>query len=155
MLFEGPLTPFDWGQKDCRPKQKNACTLAKVEHLVARYHPAVLVLETLPRGARQTPRLRALYLALRHLAASEDIAIIEYSRGAIRSSFSPLGARTKYEIAQVIARQIPAFHHRLPRLRSKCWMSLDLRQSLFDAAALGLTYYMGLSSTPKRAPLGE
>lgn len=41
------------------------------------------------------------------------------------------GAFTKYEIAKAIARRIPAFAHRLPRLR-KLWMSEDPRQGLFD-----------------------
>ena len=58
----------------------------------------------------------------------------------MKECFASVGAGTKYEIAKAIATQIPAFAHRLPRLR-KIWMSEDPRQSLFDAAALGLTFF--------------
>lgn len=54
--------------------------------------------------------------------------------------FWPLDAHTKYEIAQVIARQLPAFAHRLPRLR-KIWMSEHPRQSWFDEVALTAVFY--------------
>jgi len=51
------------------------------------------------------------------------------------------GAETKYEIAQAVAGIIPAFKHRLPPIR-KIWQSEDERQSLFDAASLGIAYYV-------------
>jgi len=52
-----------------------------------------------------------------------------------------VGARTKYEIAHAVARIIPAFKFRLQPVR-KPWQSEDARQSPFDAAALGIVYYV-------------
>ena len=79
---------------------------------------------------------------LAHLAQSEGIDVAYYDRQTIRHAFAPVGAKSKVEIAQAIARAIPAFAHRLPPVR-KIWMSEDSRQMLFDAAALGMTYYSG------------
>jgi len=75
-----------------------------------------------------------------HLSESEFIEVSRISRGSIRACFASVGAKTKYEIAQAVARQIPALAHRLPPLR-KIWMSEDPRQSLFDVAALGVAFY--------------
>ncbi len=77
---------------------------------------------------------------LAHVAEAEFVELHRYSRVAVKECFAPVGASTKYEIAKAVATQIPAFAHRIPRFR-KPWMSEDPRQSLFDAAALGLTFF--------------
>jgi hypothetical protein len=58
----------------------------------------------------------------------------------IRTVFASVGASTRYEIAQVISQHIDVFSHRMPRKR-KPWESEDARQSIFDAAALAMTYF--------------
>jgi len=141
VLFEGPQSPYDWGVKEIRKKHKNEQTLASIHALIERYRPDYLIIEDhIEHGSRRSSRIRRLYRMIAHLAETEQIDLFRYSRRAIRACFEPAGARTKFEIAQAIARQIPAFAHRLPRVR-KIWMSEDPRQSLFDAAALGITYY--------------
>ena len=75
-----------------------------------------------------------------HFAEAEYVELHRCSKKEVRTCFASVGAGTKYEIAKAIATQIPAFAHRIPRFR-KPWMSEDPRQSLFDAAALGLTYF--------------
>lgn len=148
VLFEGPLTPFDWGVVRVRKSNKNAVILARVKRLIERYHPECMVLEDLtPRMARHSSRIRAFSLRLEHLAATDAMDIYRYDRASIRRCFAPIGARTKVEIGHAIAQQIPAFQHRLPPLR-KIWMSEDARQSLFDAAALGMTHM--LRTSPKQ-----
>lgn len=141
VLFEGPLNPYDWGIKEIRKKQKNERTLESIQELINRYRPAYLIIEDhTEKGSRRSSRIRRLYRMLMHLAESEQVEVFRYSQKAIRNCFESVGARSKYEIAQAIARQIPAFAHRMPKLR-KIWMSEDPRQSLFDAAALGVVFY--------------
>ena len=141
VLLEGPESPYDWGIREIKGKQKNAKTLEEVKKLIGRYRPEVLVIEDAAGGkSRRTTRIRRLYRLLIHLAKSEYVDTHRYSRSVIKQCFAPVGATTKHEIAKAIAMQIPAFAHRIPRER-KPWMSEDSRQSLFDAAALGLTYY--------------
>lgn len=141
VLFEGPQSPHDWGVKEIRKKSKNEQTLKSIHALIERYRPDYLIIEDhTEHGSRRSSRIRRLYRMLMHLAETEQVELFRYSRRAVRTCFEPVGARTKYEIAQAIARQIPAFAHRLPPLR-KIWMSEDPRQSLFDAAALGIAFY--------------
>ncbi|MEF8699268.1 MAG: hypothetical protein V5B33_08065 [Candidatus Accumulibacter sp. UW20] len=141
VLFEGPDAPFDWGIKEVRQKSKNSKVLDDVKVLIERYHPEVLVLQNTDQGqARRAARIRRLSCMLGHLALSLHMEVYQFTRAELRDCFASVGAVTKYEIAKAIATQIPAFAHRLPRVR-KLWMSEDPRQSLFDAAALGLTYY--------------
>lgn len=140
VLFEGPDAPFDWGIKEVREKQKNEKTLDGIQAILERYRPEVLVIEDTGHGSRRTTRIRRLYKMLAHLAETESVEVVRYTRADIRACFASVGAKTKYEIAKAIAKEIPAFMHRLPPVR-KIWMSEDSRQSLFDAAALGITHY--------------
>ena len=148
VLFEGPESPYDWGVRDIRKRPKNDGTLESIRALVDRYHPDQIVIEDYAeKGSRRSVRIRTLYRMLLHFAETEHIEVSRIAKKDIRAVFEVAGARTKYEIAQVIARQIPAFTHRLPRLR-KLWMNEDPRQGLFDAATLGVIFYKIATHTP-------
>jgi hypothetical protein len=141
VLFEGPQSPFDWGVREFRGTRKNARTLKALKKLLDRYRPEALVIENTSRvRSRRVARIKRLHRMIRHLAEVEQIETHRYTRSDVRACFASVGAIRKHEIAQAIATIIPAFAHRLPRKR-KIWMSEDPRQSLFDAAALGLTFY--------------
>lgn len=137
VVFEGALTPFDWGTVGIAGPNKNAKILQRIEAIVEKSHPQAIILQD---TSRRCARIRALSLAIQHMASSTRIDVHSYDRATIRHCFAPAGARTKVEIAHAIARMIPAFAHRLPPVR-KIWMTEDMRQSLFDAAALVLVYY--------------
>lgn len=152
VLFEGPLAPFDWGISETKGRRMNASQLKRIQSIIERYHPTTLVIENL--SAKRSPQVRARSLGLRHMAVASEMNVCLYDRAAIRLCFASVGARTKYEIAQAIARELPALSHRLPPLR-KIWATEDARQSLFDAAALGLTYFRGPAAKPPRPrPIG-
>ncbi len=141
VLFEGPNKPFDWGVKDITGKSKGSRTLGEIKKIVDRYRPEVLVIEdTAGKNPHRNSRIRKLYRMLGHFAAAEYVDLYHCAKAEIKECFASVGAGTKYEIANAIATQIPAFAHRIPR-RRKRWMSGDRRQSLFDAAALGITYF--------------
>lgn len=141
VFFEGPDSPFEWGVKDVREKHKNRKSLEAIKKLIDRYRPEILVIEdTSDSGPRRTSRIRKLYRMLAHVAEAEFVELHRYSKTEVKGCFASVGASTKYEIAKAVATQIPAFAHRIPRFR-KPWMSEDPRQSLFDAAALALTYF--------------
>lgn len=143
VLFEGPLSPYDWAVKEVRKKNKNECTLEHINVLIQRYRPDYLLIEDhTEKGSRRSSRIRRLYRSIIHLAKVEQIEVMRYGKTAIRACFGPEGAHTKYEIAKAIAREIPALAHRLPP-RRKAWMSEDPRQGMFDAAALGVVFYAG------------
>ena len=131
VLFEGPESPFDWGVREIKGKNKNVKTLDALKGLIDRYRPEVLVLTDMSENnSRQTSRVRKLHRMIKHLAGTEYVDLYQFPKSAVKAYFEPVGATTKYEIAKVIAQQIPAFSHRLPPYR-KIWMSADPRQYLF------------------------
>lgn len=140
VLFEGPTTPFDWGIKDLRGKDKNTRTLAAMQRLIAEYHPRVIVIEEVDRYSRRGPRIRDLLSSVEVFARKEGVPVFSYGRRDIRKVFANDGARTRPEIAKAIAESMSALAPRLPPLR-KLWMSEDSRQSLFDAAALATVFF--------------
>ena len=150
VAFEGPESPYDWGVTVITGRRKNARCVRSIKRIIERYQPHTIVLEDVAEdGARRASRIRKLSWAIAHLAQSERIDVYRYTKATVRNTFRRSGATTKYEIAQAIAIHIPAFAHRIPPLR-KPWMSEDPRMSLFDAAALGLTYF---AMAPERGDL--
>jgi hypothetical protein len=149
VLFEGSESPFTWRASEILGRDKNAKILERVTALIKLYGPEALVLEDIDdRGCRRGTRNRNLSRALARLAERECVKVVRYSRSQVMQSFSPTGIATKYEIAMLIAKHIPALAPRMPKVR-KPWMSEELRQGVFDAAALGITFY-GRSGTQGR-----
>ncbi len=141
VLFEGPLSPVDWGVKDIYGPNKNARCVEGIAKLIETYQPDAVVIEDCAvTGSRRSSRIRRLYRAIEAWTSNQAIETYRYSRNLIRETFSRLGGFTKQEIAEVIARYIPAFEHRLPPTR-RPWMSEDSRMGIFDATALTFTFF--------------
>lgn len=139
-LFEGPVTPVDWGLATAK-MDRSARSLARFERLLERYEPWTVVFEAFEDGAsRRYERIQELYRQMIAAAAMRDIRVAVYDRDTVRRCFEHAGKRTRHGIALSIAEQIELFRHRLPRERKR-WESEDARQSLFDAVALALTHF--------------
>ena len=146
ILFERPLSPVDWGIASAK-KGRNSRLSARFERLLGRHEPAVLVLEEFDRRAE---RIQMLCRQFVHLAAVRGMDTPIYRKNVIRTVFASIGATTRFEIAHVIAQHLDAFNHRMPKKR-RPWESEDPRQSLFDAAALAITYF-AVTGSPDQAP---
>jgi hypothetical protein len=141
ILMRGPLSPVDWGTRDARGKQKNARALEKVMALIEAHQPDAIVLEdpTAPGSSRST-RIKRLSRAIAALADSRAVEVHAYPRSRVKDCFEKYGARTRHEIAMVIAKQVAALERFLPR-RRRLWEVEDFRMSIFNAAALAITFY--------------
>lgn len=140
VVFEGPFTPHDWGTVIARG-DKNAVCLRKLDLMLERFTPEALLLEATGKGSSfRSERIARLYQAVATMAASRGINVHVYPLGDVKACFASVGARTRQEIAEAVARHIDAFGHRLPKAR-KPWQSEDRRMALFCAAALVLTHY--------------
>jgi Holliday junction resolvasome RuvABC endonuclease subunit len=139
-LFENPVVPVDWGLASVKAK-RTARSLARFEKLLDRYEPKVVVFEQFnEHPARRVSRIQELCRKMIAVAASRGMRTPIYSRETVRECFESRGAKTRRAIALSIADQIEVFRNRLPRERKR-WNSEDVRQSLFDAVALALTYF--------------
>jgi hypothetical protein len=141
VLFEGSLSPLDWGKTRRYGPEKNDHCLKIAGALFNRYHPDVLVLQdTSWAGARRSQRITNLNASLFEFGERHGVAVCAFSRDRVRAAFSYLGSPTKQAIAEAIAKHIPAFEPYLPPER-KPWMEEDARMGIFDAAALALTFF--------------
>lgn len=134
---------IDWGIKGIKWKDKNFLALSVAKQVIERFAPDVLVLEDMKaKGARRHERVRALNQLIAQHARTKKIAIKRFAQRAVHDHF---GVHTKHAMAETIAEQLPLLKPRLPSKR-KTWQAEDRRQSLFDAAGLGLLYIAGGAS---------
>ena len=141
VLFEGTLSPYDWGMFECRGARKDASCLRKMTELLGLYDIDVLVIQhTGPDGTRRALRLSMLNTALEAAAREHGVPVFKYSRDDVYLTFASAGFANKQSLAEVIAKHIPAFERHVPPPR-KPWMSEDARMGLFDAAALALVFF--------------
>jgi|SRR5579863_1066928 len=139
VVFTGPWSPHDWGTVDARGDKNSVC-LRKLEKLLDRFLPETLILEEARSVANRSDRINRLYKAIVALCRGRSIDVAIYRLGDIKFCFASVGARTRQEIAEAVARQLSAFDHRVPKPR-KPWDSEARRMPMFCAAALGLTHY--------------
>lgn len=124
VLFEGPYTPIDWGLVSAGA-DKNASCLRRLERLLDRFNPEILVLEAYDRDTtRRARRIADLCVAVRRTADDRGVETVAYSRADVREAFAEVKARTRREIAEAMARHFEAFRHRLPKPR-RPWESED------------------------------
>jgi Holliday junction resolvasome RuvABC endonuclease subunit len=141
VLFEGHLSPVDWGVKELRGPGKHRRSLAGIVTILDRYLPAVLVIQnTSLNGTTRAGRITKLNAAVAEIAEGRGILVHAYSRADVQRAFAYLGVPNKQSLAEMIANHIPAFERYVPPPR-KPWMSEDTRMGIFDAAALALTFF--------------
>jgi hypothetical protein len=136
-MFEGPDELVDWGIKSFR-HGANAVKVplnVKLASLLDEHEPDVVVIKT--------PRTAALKRAARTIAAMaryRRIPVRLISRTSVREAF-PESNHNKYQIATAIAARYPELSPRLGPKR-KFWQAEKYSMSIFDAAALGIAYFM-------------
>jgi predicted RNA-binding Zn ribbon-like protein len=141
VVFDGPQSPIDWIIRGCRGTAKTVAAVEATTKLVDRYQPDVIVVRGHDAAyGRRSSHIRQVERLVETYAASQAIDCHRVTREQIRTCFRTTGARTRYEIAQIIAAHIPAFQHHLPPAR-KPWETERRRLGLFDAASLAMTYY--------------
>jgi len=141
-VLEAPCLLVDRGQRIARPKTGEL--LRKVDALLSKHYPAVLVLEDIASpGARRRKRARREIRSMEHLALKRGVVVERVSRLTVLDTFAP--GRGKYEVAVRLAEIFPELSGRLPWKR-KIWMPEDPRINVFDA--LGLAAALVARSDP-------
>lgn len=139
VAFEGPFALYDFGLVFVQADKNRRC-LEHFERLLTRLEPEAVVLEAFPENVRRTARIVTLQRAFVASALSRGIETAMHPHGEVQAMFSPVGARSRQEIALAVARQVPGLGHRLPRKR-RAWHCEDRRMALFNAAALVITHF--------------
>jgi hypothetical protein len=140
VLFDRPGHLANWGMVDVNG-DKNAGCLLRIENLLKRHSPAILVLEDVHCGrSRRSERVRLLYRSMIHAAEEHEVSVRVYPRITVGACFAPDRVRTRQEIAEAVAQKVAPLRHIVPP-RRKLWSSEHRRLGLFQAAALALTYF--------------
>lgn len=140
-VFEGSRSLVDWGVKHIRSGRKNARAMQAVRDLATFYHPDRLVIRDYGRSdAKHNVRIKGLLSSIAVFAKEDRMRTVMLGRAEIRACFGKHGAKSKKEIAETVARAFVELEPRLPPVR-RIWMSEDARMSMFDAVALGMTYF--------------
>jgi len=141
VLFEGPLTPVDWGIASAKTNKSAQC-VARFKQLLDQYQPAALVLEKFDEeDSRRGERIRELAHTMHGFANNREMDTPVYSRAEVSTTITGNAKANRHAVASAVVERLPVLRHRLPEAR-KLWQSEDNRQSLFDAAALGITHYI-------------
>ena len=141
ILFEGHLSPYDWGIRETRETRKGAGCLPRITQLFDRCTPDALVIQdTSKQGTKRALWIRSLNASIAALAKDRRIPVFTFSRDQVQDAFERYGPPNKQSVAELIAKHIPAFEQYVPPPR-KPWMSEDRRMGLFDAAALALVFF--------------
>lgn len=139
-VFEGRHSLIDWGVKEVRG-DKNRQSLAKASNLLLWYKPDILVLENpFADGGRRSTRIKQLHRQLTELAESCKVQTKQISRSDIKAVFELRSAKSRYDIALAIAEELPPLAPWLPPPR-KIWLGENPRLSIFDAAALAISFF--------------
>jgi hypothetical protein len=143
-VLEAPAFLVDWGSKSAPAHNRDIPR--KVDELLSRYKPDVLVLEDLAAdGARRRVRAKKEIEAMERLAITRGVGVERVSRLKVLDTFAP--GKTKYEVAVCLAEIFPVLANRLPRKRNT-WRPEEVRMSVFDAVGFAGVSRNGLSHGP-------
>jgi hypothetical protein len=151
-VLEAPARLVDRGQRTARPK--TGALVRKVDALLSKHYPAVLVLEDITApGARRRKRARREIRSLERLALKRGVKVQLVSRFAVRDAFAP--GKGKYEVAVRLAEIFPELRDRLPWKR-KVYMPEDPRMNVFDAVGLAAALVMRpVEGSPRPASIPQ
>lgn len=140
VLCEGPFVLVQCGVFTALRGNKNTGCIRKAERLIAKLKPSEFVIENCAANPRRHARIKRLCLDLLNVAAERGLYIASYPRESVQDAFATLGARTRDEVAEAVARFYPTLALRLPPPR-KPWNTEDKRLAMFSAAAVVLAHF--------------
>jgi hypothetical protein len=148
VVFKGPNRMLDWGIRSFR-RGVNAVKIPAAKKLLAlvdEFTPSAVVIRKPERR-----RNRKMLKMIESQACSRNIPVRFISRGDANRAFVGFESN-KYEVASVLARQFPALASRLPPKR-KFYESEDYRMGIFDAAAVGVAYFVRRKKRIRTVPV--
>jgi D-alanyl-D-alanine carboxypeptidase len=142
-VFEWPNRLLDWGMVfyPLNDGAQRRAVTKRVESLLTLFTPSIVVVgRTRLLNVRNGSGVRPILRSIRHEALSRAIPVHIMTRVEVREVFHALHAKSKHEIASMLAQMFPELFCKLPPER-KIWESEHPIMTMFDAVALGFTYW--------------
>jgi hypothetical protein len=129
---------IDSGIRLCDQSQFDNCLGGRLDRILRVYKPLAVLLKSdrIPANYWKTRRVLA---AVKRAAKRHASSLQSVTPAVIHRYFIHHDAKTKYQIAEVVARLMPELAWKLPHKR-KPWQSEHYRMSIFDAAAIAIAY---------------
>lgn len=147
-VLEAPAFLLDWGSKTA--SLGSGSLARKVDELLSRYQPDVLVLEDLAaKGARRRKRASREIRSIERRALKRGVRVERVSRLGVLDTFAP--GKSKYEVAARLAEIFPVLANRLPRKR-KTHTPEEARMNVFDALGIAAATVERAETPPPTEP---
>ena len=140
-VFEGPNRLIDWGV--CLYGSSGAPTAARkrLAPLLKQFRPTTIVVGiALRENALGRYGVRRILAAIRREALAHATPIQVVAKSEVRKAFHFLHAKTKHQVATVVAQLFPELRWKLPPKR-KLWQKEHYRIVIFEAVAVGHVYW--------------
>ena len=141
-VLEGTAGLLDWGLVRIPGENPDQRFLEKLDWLLERYHPRLLVVEDCRDTRRGARACRWIGMAIA-LAGRHEMSSATVTRRRVKAAFRAYGT-TKHEIAKAIASHFPELAGRLPQKR-KLWLPEPEGMGLFDALSFALAVLQELT----------
>lgn len=138
-VLEGREGLLDWGVVRVQGEKREDRFLERLDRLLERYHPRLLVVEDCRDTRRGARACRWIGMAIA-VAGRYEMSSATVARRRVKATFRAYGT-TKHEIAEAIADHFPELASRLPP-KPKIWLPEPERMRIFSAVSLAL---VGLS----------
>lgn len=135
-----PRKLIDYGSVRINPIS-NKRVMERIKKSFVYFRPSIVILlDPYGKSSRTGGRVRRLLRKITDYSTIEGLKVAHYSRDQIRDVFEQFGARTKYEISQLLLTEYKELERKSPKKR-KLWTSEDRNMAIFDALSLALTHY--------------
>ena len=152
-VFEGPNRLLDWGMVfyPLNDGAQHTAASKRVASLLTLFTPSVVVVgRTRLRNVRNGSSVRPILRSIRREVSSRTIPVQFMRAAVVKGIFRQFPAKSKHEIATMIAQMFPELLWKLPPKR-RIWESEHPIMAMFDAVALGFAYWQrdgGRDPTP-------
>jgi RNase H-fold protein (predicted Holliday junction resolvase) len=136
-VFETPAQVLEFGVTRFKSRPT---ALARLDRLIRRTKPDGLVLLKIPSSStRNTRGMQTILCGIWLIARRFSVAVTTIRERQVKQHFSEQGATTKYQVSLFLVKRFPELEWKLPQPR-KAWQREHPNMSMFDAAALAVTY---------------
>lgn len=140
VAFDKDRGLLDWGGFEARAS-KNARCRQIARRLSRALTPRHIVLENGDAStSTRRPRIRELLRAIAQDATDDGYAVVRLPRLRTRQCLCAHGTGSKDDMAAAVCTIYPELSGRLPE-RRRTWQSEHYSLALFEAAALGMTFF--------------
>jgi hypothetical protein len=142
-VFEGHRVLRDSGLRVYRAVGEAEAAMAskRLAMLLRSFSPSAIVVKRERWDRAQTnTHIKSLVEVMIQVTSAHSIPIFLVEQDNVRKTFRNMGCETRDEIATALARIFPELSWRLPPKR-RAWQSEHPRMAMFDAIALGLTFW--------------